>query len=334
MTIISRPDLVIDVGANQGDFALEVAARNPAVGVLAFEPIPQLCANIAAAAEKRRLDNLAALPLAVDERARTTRFHVAAHDDFGVSSLLELDHASIGRDEYWKDRKDLYVDHAIEVSVVRLDSIPAIQQAERIRFIKIDAQGVDLPALESLGEYLPRAEAGVLEVPAIRESRLYADELHDLHSVTSRLLALGFRIYAIKPNDHASREFNLFFCRHNLDWREMESALHLRGIHLYDGKHFWRSPASQLTPDAALSDMRRVVERLAVVDSALAREYAETKRLNERLAVVEPALARECAETKRLNERLAVVEPALAEAVKSLRLSKQLHLSTSGRNYS
>jgi FkbM family methyltransferase len=277
-------DLVLDVGANRGDFGLEVAARNPDILVLAFEPIPQLRADIAAAAAARGLGNLTTIQAAADAHPRTATFHVADHEDLGVSSLLEFDSLSISNDEYWTTRKDLYFDHAIEVDVVRLDSVPAVQQAERIRFIKIDAQGVDMPALESLGDLLMRVEAGVLEVPSTHESRMYVNEAYDLQSAMNRLQELGFRTYAIKPNDHATKEVNLFFCRHDVDWRRTERELGLRGIPLYDGKHFWHSPSDRLMPDIALADQERVLARLETVEGALARECAETKRLNALVA--------------------------------------------------
>lgn len=35
-------EIIIDVGANSGDFALEIAKRNKNVDVLAFEPEPKL----------------------------------------------------------------------------------------------------------------------------------------------------------------------------------------------------------------------------------------------------------------------------------------------------
>ena len=285
MTGDSTSRLVIDVGANEGAFAMDIAERNPSLRVLAFEPIPHLCERILASSAQRKLNNLDLLRLAVDVDPRQARFHVAGQGDFGVSSLLGFDEEQIQKDEYWKGRKDLCFDSEIEVSVVRLDSLEEVRRAQRICFIKIDAQGVDLPALESLGDLLPKVEAGMLEVPATLESKLYAGEAHDLHSATARLLELGFRVYAIKPNDHASREFNLYFCRKDVDWRAVEESLKLRGVHLYDGKHFWHSPADHLLPDSALADQQRILDRLALVESSLARECAETRRLNDALAL-------------------------------------------------
>ncbi len=274
-------DLVIDVGANLGGFALEVAERNPNVHVLAFEPIPSLCHQLRACAVERSIVNLTVLQLAVDAEERSAVFHVADHADQGVSSLLDFDASSLATDEYWRTRTDLYFEHEIDVSVTRLDAVPEIHAADRIRFIKIDAQGVDLAVLESLGELLGRTEAGMLEAPATIKAKLYAQETHDLHAVMTRLVELGFCVYAIKPNDHASNEFNVFFCRRDLDPQDIEATLRLRGIHLYDGKHYWHAPSDSLKPDGNLSGMQHVLERLTLVEDALATECAETRRLGE-----------------------------------------------------
>lgn len=273
-------DVILDIGANAGDFALSIAERNPGVQVLALEPIPELCAQIRARANGV-VPNLTVLAVAADLHARTAVFHIADHADLGVSSLLKFDESGLAADEYWRTRQDLYFDRTLDVEVVRLDSLPQVADAERIRFIKIDAQGLDLEVLESLGEHLARTECGMLEIPATRQTRLYADEAHDLRSAMNRLQELGFRVYAIKPNDHASNEFNVFFCRADLDHAIMEETLQLRGIHLYDGKHFWHAPSHALQLEASVADTARLVERLRVVEEALARESAETRRLNE-----------------------------------------------------
>jgi FkbM family methyltransferase len=305
MNSICEREIIIDVGANRGGFAVDVAARNPGLSVIAIEPIPNLCGEIAEAARSRGVSNIIILQLAADSVSRSDKLNLAEHDDSGVSSLLNLNEKLIEQDDYWKTRKDLYFDRTIDVSVVRLDSIPEIRQAKRIRFIKIDAQGVDLQVLESLGDCILNVEAGMIEVPSTRETGLYRNEAYDLHSATSRLLALGFSIYAIKPNDNASKEFNLFFHRNEVDWRAVERDLQLSGIHFYDGKHFWHSPADKLMNDIAVGDMQRILDRLEVVESALNREYLETKRLNERVSVLDSALAKEKTEKSRLSDELA-----------------------------
>ncbi len=262
-------NVIIDVGSNRGEFAIDVALLNPSLQVLAIEPIPHLGDHILENCRKKGVSNIKLLRVAVDVTSRSATLNVAARGDFGVSSLLSLNHDSIRSDEYWGKRTDLHFDSSITVPVIRLDSVDEIQTAPRIAFIKIDAQGLDIPALESLGTLLPRVEAGMLEVPATLDSKLYTEETYDLLGSLNRLRDLGFQMYGVKPNDHASREFNVFFCREGLDWREMEQRLKLRGIPLYDGKHFWHSPADRLLPegqmvphDSHLGRFVRLVQRL------------------------------------------------------------------------
>lgn len=290
-------DLVIDVGANRGEFALALAERNPSLRVLAIEPIPELCEALAAAAGARGVTGLDVACCAIDATEREAEFHVSDVADQGVSSLLAFDADGLRADEYWRQRDDMRFARTITTSVRRLDSLPEVAAAERIRFVKIDAQGVDLAVLESLGEHLARTEAGVFEVAATARTRLYAGESQDLESALARLRELGFAPYAIKPNDPAANEFNVFFCRPGLDPAEFERELGLRGVPLYDGKHYWHLPSARLHPEAML-DPDVLLGRLAQVETAL-------QAATERLQVVEAALERECAETRRLGAAVA-----------------------------
>jgi FkbM family methyltransferase len=237
-------ELIIDVGANSGEFALAIAKRNPMVTVLAIDPIPQLCVSIRHQAEEQQLSNLWIETVAIDLTERTATFNVANHHDLGVSSLLALDTEKISADPYWKDRADLYFDTQVTVDVKPLSALLDARSPKKISFIKIDAQGVDLQVLESLGTYLSITDAGMLEVPATGRHALYHGERHTLHSALDKLNSLGFEAYAIKPNDHAANEYNIFFCKLGMDPVEMEARLGLNGVHLYDGKHFWHNPSN------------------------------------------------------------------------------------------
>jgi FkbM family methyltransferase len=297
-------ELLIDVGANQGEFAIEVAVRNPDRQVLAIEPLPELCERLQAQAAARGAGNVRLAPFAVDATERTATFHVAGTADQGVSSLLRFHADGLRNDAYWRQREDLHFDRTLQVPVRRLDSLPEVKAADRIRFVKIDAQGVDLGVLESLGEHLVRTDGGVLEAPATLGGRLYEEERHDLRAVLVRLAELGFVVHAIKPNDPAANEFNVHFCRAGVDPAGLERELGLRGIRVYDGKHFWHLPSDRLHPEAAL-DPAALLGRLAQLDDAVRTAEARLAPVSERLAVVESALARECEETRRLGAAVA-----------------------------
>ena len=244
----NEQDLIIDVGSNYGEFALEIAARNPWVQVLAIEPNTNLSKKIKETSDFKNITNIELINYAIDKNEGTCSFHISDHADSGISSLLEFEKDKINNDPYWSNRTDLHFDHKIEVQVKRLDSILNDKKINKIRFIKIDAQGVDLNVLESLGSYLEITDAGMLEVPGTLENNLYSGETADLKKTLNTITKFGFKIYAIKPNDHAANEFNIFFCKENICWKKMEEELHLKNLNLYDGKNYWHYPSNKWEP--------------------------------------------------------------------------------------
>lgn len=244
----NKQDLIIDVGSNNGEFALEIAARNPWVQVLAIEPNTNLSKRIKETSDLKNITNIELINYAIDKNEGTCSFHISDHADSGISSLLEFEKEKINNDPYWSNRTDLHFDRKIEVEVKRLDSILNDKKINKIRFIKIDAQGVDLNVLESLGSYLEITDAGMLEVPGTLENNLYSGETADLKTTLNTITEFGFKIYAIKPNDHAANEFNIFFCKENICWKKMEEELSLKNLNLYDGKNYWHYPSNKWEP--------------------------------------------------------------------------------------
>lgn len=272
--------LVIDVGANKGDFSLDIIARNPTVRVLAIEPIPKLCSGILERAEKLGVnENIEVLECAVDTEEREAHFNVADHADLGVSSLLSFAESDIRNDVYWNVRDDLYFDKTIPVHVRRLDNILKERSVDNISFIKIDAQGLDVNVLQSLGEYLLKTDAGMLEVPSTLSTRLYIDEQYDLQRALNYLDEMGFKPYAIKPNDHSSNEFNVFFCKKEISPNVVEENLSLHGIPLYDGKHFWHAPSSQYKPVQEM-DVESLLEKISQLDKK--SQYLESESVKHK----------------------------------------------------
>ncbi len=289
-------DMILDIGANEGEFALALAQRNPDLQVLAIEPIPILAGTIKARASALGCHNLSCQQIAVDEESRLATFHIADQADRGVSSLLSFDRESITANDYWKHRSDLHFSYDLKVQVCRLDEILADAPPDRIRFIKIDAQGVDLAVLRSLGSLLGRVEAGMLEVPATVLTRLYTEENVDLLAVLSFLHENGFDVHALKPNDPATNEFNVIFHRRGMDWRAVEQDLHLRGVHLYDGKHFWHLPSDHLLhPEgelaAAQADLQRHIDLLRAATDEIARLHPLATALEAEVAGLRSELA-------------------------------------------
>ncbi|GAB7194283.1 hypothetical protein OS31_31080 [Dickeya oryzae] len=236
-------DIILDLGANVGGFSLEVARRNPNIIIHAIEPYPKLADTLIQKAKDECVDNHIVHQVAISDEEGEHTFNISSESDGGTSSLLDFSKEHLQQDEYWATRIDLKYSEKIKVNTMPLEHFLDGLVFDRILFIKIDIQGLDLTALKSAGKYLSRIDAGMLEVPATKDCSLYAKTDDDLYSALKFLNENGFKIHKIKPNDPASNEFNVFFCRNELSYETLEGSLSLREMHYYDGKHYWHFPS-------------------------------------------------------------------------------------------
>lgn len=279
---MSNDRIALDIGANVGEFTFDLARRNPGLTVVAVEPVTALAEKIRRQADEEGASNVSVLDVALGRWAGETTMNVAELGDWGVSSMLEFDADALAGDEYWSTRPDLRFTTKQAVRVRTLADLLAELDPAVVEFCKIDVQGLDLQVLESAGEYLDRIRAGVLEVPTVARARLYAEERDTLHTALDFLASHGFEVYALKPNDPACNEMNVYFVRTGEDFRALEAELGLRGIHLYDGKHFWgRWAASMAELEADEARLRERDSRASVLDQRV-------RELEERIAVLEP----------------------------------------------
>lgn len=104
----------------------------------------------------------------------------------------------------------------------------------------------------------------MLEVPSVLSKSLYDNTSEDLMSALEFLKESGFSVYAVKPNDPAANEFNVFFVKNGLDYKEIEEKLNLLNFHFYDGKHFWHAPSHKLeNPEQHILNLNEVVSSLS-----------------------------------------------------------------------
>lgn len=199
-----KPCVIVEIGANDGRTFLPLAHVRPEFRFFAFEPTPELCARIRTAS--RGLSNYELIQAAVGEEAGQATFNVSALGDWGCSSLLDF---ADGVQVKWEDRDDLQVTHRITVDVVRLDDFLRKRNIPVVDFLHIDAQGMDLNILRSLGAELPRIRAGVIEVPLSEAVALYRGQ-HSRREAKDFLRANGFEITATVAQQN---EENLFFAR-------------------------------------------------------------------------------------------------------------------------
>jgi len=276
---MAQKNLIIDVGANYGGFSLEIAMRNPACHVLAIEAEPFLAESLKKNAISLDLDNHEVVNFAVNEAEGEFDFYVSELGDHGTSSLLPFSNTNINEDEYWKGRTDLYHSKKFKVKAKPLEKILDNYHFDNIKFIKIDVQGLDVSVLKSAGKYLNKIHSGMLEVPSVLTKSLYDHTEEDLLAALIYLRDNNFSVYAIKPNDPASNEFNVFFIQNGLSLKEIESELNLTNFHFYDGKHFWHAPSHKLeNPEQHILNLNDVMKQKDIVIKDLNHALYSTKQ--------------------------------------------------------
>ena len=140
----------IDVGAHRGDVTLYEARHNPGLRVFAIEPNLRAASRLIGAAP-----NFMVFPIAISEEDGTAGFHINEFEP--GSSLLPLN-------EYSESAKLLKVETIVTVPTMRLDTFMNLVRIEKVDFLKIDAQGMDLAVVKSAGERLRDIERIQLEV--------------------------------------------------------------------------------------------------------------------------------------------------------------------------
>lgn len=132
-----RPDVVLDVGANRGQFTLLVKGLLPSAAVVAFEPVDEALAVLNRVVAG--LDGVTVVPLACGAARGTGRLHVAHDDD--NSSLLPPTAHQIALDGGAATAR------RAPTEVAPLDDLVDHRQIRGTSLLKVDVQGTELDVL-------------------------------------------------------------------------------------------------------------------------------------------------------------------------------------------
>lgn len=217
--VLEMKKIIFDVGANNGDSTASYL-KDESVELYAFEPNPFLFKDI----QEIHGANPRYHPFqyAIGDTEGMKNFNLAgpvdpmnilAHrkgmSNWGCSSLLDFSESV--QDE-WEGRADFQTVGTFPVQVRRLDSFVQEHGIEAIDYLHIDAQGMDLRVLQSLGDKLSIVRAGVLEAPINEKKKIYT-ESHTAADAILFLLNNQFRITDIEKNDPEGNEVNIYFAR-------------------------------------------------------------------------------------------------------------------------
>ena len=187
--ILTSSSIVVDVGANRGQFAKEVLECVPVSAIYAFEPVPEAFHDLQKEAANRTA--IKPIQMAVDKSTGKTHINVTM-SDVGSSLLEPLPMQS----SQW-----LTPCSKLMVKTTRLDDFLRtllLTDDQPVSLLKSDAQGYDLSVLTSAGEFL-RPEYIRAVLVELNFAHFYSGQ-EKYHEVLALLDSKGYRLAWIYPH--------------------------------------------------------------------------------------------------------------------------------------
>lgn len=149
---ISRPQpVLVDVGANVGEFARRLRAQFPAATICAFEPV---AATFAKLQENVRDLNVRCFNVGLGRQEATAPIYRSSRED--LSSLASL-YPEVARSTH------RFADTVAETIRLRtLDAVAAEQQWDAIDFLKIDTEGNEFAVLQGAENLIRGGRIGAI----------------------------------------------------------------------------------------------------------------------------------------------------------------------------
>ncbi len=175
-------ETIIDVGANQGQFALASTRKFPNAEIFSFEPLPEMYEVF-----KKNLRDI----------KKVTIHNVALGNEKGIIDFYknEHSHASSVLPISEKQKEEIPITSKttkIQIQVDKLDNILSGEKIGSPVLLKLDVQGYEKNVLQGATRLLPKIDYLVFEASftSMYEGEPLYDEMHDF------LKDLGFELIA------------------------------------------------------------------------------------------------------------------------------------------
>ncbi len=196
---------VVDVGASRGEFA-EYVSRTGNCIVYAVEPLPDIAGAIT------RNTGIHVECCAIRDTDQPSFDMILRRSFSELSSFLNRN-PSVDSKLWEHHLSGEEVISSIKVPIESLEHLLKRLGIQRVDFLKIDAQGLDLEVLRSARSKLCDISVVVLEIPYVEDSALYCGEA-GITSALSSVSEMGFFPVRIVPN--GAGEANLFLCNKSI----------------------------------------------------------------------------------------------------------------------
>jgi FkbM family methyltransferase len=212
--LASESDVILDIGANSGLFAVFAKVHNPSARVIAFEPQPNIFYALKKNNEVNNFD-IRCEQLALSDRAGEMPFY-----NYGPDTFSEINTTAGSLNKKWRSDRQ----HAIYVQVDTLKNYLTNCSIEKVDLIKIDVETHEFEVLQGYGDLLLRHRPAI--VLEIQDEQLgqrvgslflnagyhfyHVDEIHGIQKVEQLWLENADRNYLICPEEKLSLISDLF----------------------------------------------------------------------------------------------------------------------------
>ena len=210
-----RKSLLLEVGAYDGRDSLMYYMNG--YRVITFEPKRDLFEALEA--KTRDLSDYNAYNYAISDLDGEVDFHISK--EYGASSILQFKDSDDLIKNWGEHRWDVhYSGTSYTVQSMRLQTFIETNNLvdQEIDFLHVDAQGVDLKVLQSLGPYIANVRSGVIEAAHSLDKTIYKGQTSTVQVCKQWLELNGFRIEKVEHNGMQGApdlelEYNIFFKR-------------------------------------------------------------------------------------------------------------------------
>jgi 2-O-methyltransferase len=155
MHFLPKNPIILEAGAHKGKDTVEMAKLWPAGFIHAFEPVPNLFKLLEN--NTRNLGNVRCYQLALGDTKGNETLFVSSGASDGSSSLLPPK-------DHLKNYPTVYFDTKVPVSTITLDEWARDNSVNKIDFMWLDLQGMELKVLKSGAEILKTVKGIYSEV--------------------------------------------------------------------------------------------------------------------------------------------------------------------------
>lgn len=178
--------VVIDVGANEGDFIESILAVRPGATIHAFEPNPQTFDRLSRRFAPPSRSNVFVNRMALGEACEV-------RDLFDHDSLNGTGHASLLRETF--DSIHPSPTHSVAVDVTTLDQYLDQHQIDFVDLLKIDVEGMEGAVLKGAAAAIANRRIAAIQLEFNAHAILTGFSLLELGRVLD-----GYLIYRVLPN--------------------------------------------------------------------------------------------------------------------------------------